>query len=201
MKHLQKALENSYSYSEYSELVAELLSQNKSTTIDGPESLVEYSKLNNSRMKRLDKTTQVPAEIEKEIREITEPTTWTVLSEGWCGDAAQNLPAINKMAELNPLISLRIVLRDQNLELMNEYLTNGGQSIPKLIQTQDDEVTGTWGPRPTVAANMVKEYEEKHGSVDAEFKRELQLWYNKDKNESLFSDFLNLTKAKQTLEA
>ncbi|MEN8839081.1 MAG: thioredoxin family protein [Flavobacteriales bacterium] len=200
MKHLEKALEHSYSYNEYRELVSDLLSQNKSTTENGTEALVGYSKLNNSRMKRLDKTTKVPAEIEKQIKAIDQPTTWTVLSEGWCGDAAQNLPAIHKMAELNPMISLRIVLRDQNLELMNEYLTNGGQSIPKLIQTQDNEVTGTWGPRPTVATNMVQEYKEKHGSVDAEFKKELQLWYNKDKNESLFSDFLNLTKAKQTLE-
>lgn len=200
MKHLEKALEHSYSYNEYRELVSDLLSQNKSTTENGTEALVGYSKLNNSRMKRLDKTTKVPAEMEKQIKAIDQPTTWTVLSEGWCGDAAQNLPAIHKMAELNPMISLRIVLRDQNLELMNEYLTNGGQSIPKLIQTQDNEVTGTWGPRPTVATNMVQEYKEKHGSVDAEFKKELQLWYNKDKNESLFSDFLNLTKAKQTLE-
>lgn len=200
MKHLEKALEHSYSYNEYRELVSDLLSQNKSTTENGTEALVGYSKLNNSRMKRLDKTTKVPTEIEKQIKAIDQPTTWTVLSEGWCGDAAQNLPAIHKMAELNPMISLRIVLRDQNLELMNEYLTNGGQSIPKLIQTQDNEVTGTWGPRPTVATNMVQEYKEKHGSVDAEFKKELQLWYNKDKNESLFSDFLNLTKAKQTLE-
>ena len=201
MKHLTEALENSYSYSEYRGLVAELLSQNKSTTIDGPESLVEYSKLNNSRMKRLDKTTQVPAEIEKEIREITEPTTWTVLSEGWCGDAAQNLPAINKMAELNPLISLRIVLRDKNLDLMNEYLTNGGQSIPKLIQSNNNEVTGTWGPRPTVATNMVKAYKEKYGTLDAEFKKDLQIWYNKDKNQSLFADFLNLLNANHSIEA
>ena len=201
MKHLTEALENSYSYSEYRELVVELLSQNKSTTIDGPESLVEYSKLNNSRMKRLDKTIQVPAEIEKVMRAITEPTIWTVLSEGWCGDAAQNLPAINKMAELNPLISLRIVLRDQHIDLMNEYLTNGGQSIPKLIQTNNNEVTGTWGPRPTVATNMVKAYKEKYGTLDAEFKKDLQIWYNKDKNQSLFSDFLNLLNANHSIEA
>ncbi len=200
MKLLETALKNSYSYGEYRELVASLLSQNKSTTIDGPESLVGYSKLNNSRMKRLDKTTQVPAEIEKAILAIDQPTTWVVLSEGWCGDAAQNLPAINKMAELNPNISLRIVLRDQHIELMNEFLTNGGQAIPKLIQTQNDEVTGTWGPRPSVATGMVKEYKEKNGAIDAEFKKELQIWYNKDKNQSLFADFLGLIEASVTVK-
>lgn len=189
MKALEKGLENSYSYTEYRELVTELLAENKSTTIGGDESLVEYSKLNNSRMKRLDKTTKIPAEIEAQIKAITTPTKWIVLSEGWCGDAAQNIPAINKLAELNPNIELRIVLRDQNIELMNEYLTNGGQAIPKLIQTQHNEVTGTWGPRPSIATNMVKEYKAEHGVVDAEFKKDLQLWYNKNKNESLFEDF------------
>ena len=41
------------------------------------------------------------------------------------------------MAELNPAITLRIVLRDQQPELMNEYLTNGAQAIPKLIQNRE----------------------------------------------------------------
>ncbi len=201
MKHLESALEKSYTYADYRELVSDLLSENKSTTANGPESLVGYSKLNHSRMKRLDKTTKLPEKVVHAMQSIDEPTTWTVLSEGWCGDAAQNLPAINKMAELNPLITLRIVLRDEQPELMNEYLTNGGQAIPKLIQVQDNKVTGTWGPRPSVATNMVNDYKAKHGTVDAEFKKDLQIWYNKNKNESLFEDFLELAVATNSVKA
>lgn len=201
MNHLEKALEKSYTYPEYRQLVSDLLSENKSTTANGPESLVGYSKLNHSRMKRLDKTTKLPEKVVHAMQSIDEPTTWTVLSEGWCGDAAQNLPAINKMAELNPLITLRIVLRDEQPELMNEYLTNGGQAIPKLIQVQDNKVTGNWGPRPSVATNMVNDYKAKHGTVDAEFKKDLQIWYNKNKNESLFEDFLELAVATNSVKA
>ena len=58
---------------------------------------------------------------------------WLVISEGWCGDAAHSLPVMNKMAELNPNIEMRVVLRDQHETLMNQFLTNGGKSIPKLI--------------------------------------------------------------------
>lgn len=201
MNYLEKALQQSYSYSEYRKLVEDLLAENKSTTANGPESLVGYSKLNHSRMKRLDKTTEIPENVVAAIQSITEPTAWTVISEGWCGDAAQNLPAINKMAELNPAITLRIVLRDQQPELMNEYLTNGAQAIPKLIQVQNNKVTGTWGPRPSIATQMVQEYKAKHGSVDAEFKKELQIWYNKNKNENLFEDFMNLAHSSSSVEA
>lgn len=48
------------------------------------------------------------------------------------------------------------------------------------------------GPRPTVATKMVTDYKEKHGSLDAEFKQDLQLWYNKNKGQSLQKDFVKL---------
>ncbi len=198
MTEIKKALETGYSYSEYRELVSKLLEQNESTTEGGSQVLVDYSKLNNSRMKRLDKTTKIPSEIENEIKKIDSKVMWVVISEGWCGDAAQNIPAINKMAELNENIELKIVLRDKNIELMNQYLTNGNQAIPKLIQIKNNSVTATWGPRPSVASKMVTDYKEKHGTLDAEFKKDLQVWYNNNKNESLFNDFLGLLSAKQT---
>ena len=188
---VQDEVRKAMSYSTYRELIGRLLSEDKTTGPNQSEALTHYTKMNDHRMSRWDKRVELLPELKSALENLSGNYIWLVVTEGWCGDAAQNLPAIHKMAELNPMISLRIVLRDQNLELMNEYLTNGGQSIPKLIQTQDNEVTGTWGPRPTVATNMVQEYKEKHGSVDAEFKKELQLWYNKDKNESLFSDFLS----------
>jgi len=192
MNLIKESLETSLSYQDYRELVSNLLEENKSTTEGGSQALVDYSKLNNSRMKRLDKTTKLPLEIENKIKTIDQPTTWLVISEGWCGDAAQNLPAINKLAEANDNIELRIVLRDKNMELMDEFLTNGNQAIPKLIQIQHDTVNSTWGPRPTIAAQMVLDYKKEHGSLDADFKKDLQIWYNTDKNESLFADFENL---------
>ena len=147
-------------------------------------------------MKRLDKTTKISDETAQEIQKLATPQTWLVLTEGWCGDAAQNLPVIYKMAELNKNINLKLVLRDENLALMDLFLTNGGRSIPKLIALDaDNNVIDTWGPRPKVATKMVADYKEKHGSLDPQFKEYLQVWYNKDKGLSTQEDFVSLIKS------
>lgn len=183
---------NSLSYNEYRALVTNLLGNNESTTKNGSEDLVSYSKLNNSRMKRLDKTTKLDDSVVNKFSSIDKKITWVELSEGWCGDAAQNLPVINKLAETNSNINLRIVLRDENPELMNEFLTNGNQAIPKLIQLENEKLTKTWGPRPTIATKMVVDYKAKHGQLDADFKKDLQVWYNKNKNENVIEDLSEL---------
>ena len=192
---ISKSLENTYTYQEYRDLVANLLAEGKSTGPEQSDYILNYSKLNNSRMKRLDKTTKISDETVQEIQKLATPQTWLVLTEGWCGDAAQNLPVIHKMAELNKNINLKLVLRDENLELMDLVLTNGGRSIPKLIALDtDNNVIDTWGPRPTVATKMVEDYKAKHGSLDAQFKEDLQVWYNKDKGLSTQEDFVSLIK-------
>jgi hypothetical protein len=192
MELINKSLVNSLSYNEYRALVTNLLGNNESTTKNGSEDLVSYSKLNNNRMKRLDKTTKLDDSVVNKFSSIDKKITWVVLSEGWCGDAAQNLPVINKLAETNSNINLRIVLRDENPELMNEFLTNGNQAIPKLIQLENEKVTKTWGPRPTIATKMVVDYKSKHGQLDADFKKDLQVWYNKNKNENVIEDLSEL---------
>lgn len=192
-KIIQNSLEKALSYNEYRDLVSDLLSQGKSTGPNQSDDLLNYSKLNDKRMKRLDKTVKLTKETLAKIKDVKEPQTWLVLTEGWCGDAAQNLPVINKIAEENPNINLKLVLRDENLELMDKFLTNGGRSIPKLIAlNQENEVINTWGPRPTTAAKMVVDYKEKHGSLDADFKTDLQVWYNKNKGENTQEDLVSM---------
>ena len=188
---ITKSLENSYTYSEYRILVENLLNNGKSTSQEDSEAMVNYSKLNHSRMKRLDKTIKLPQEVIERIESITTPIEWIVLTEGWCGDAAQNLPVINKIADLNPNINLRIVLRDQHPELMDKFLTNGGKAIPKLIHAEYEfSKIESWGPRPTVATKMVADYKAEHGSITPEFKKDLQVWYNKDKGISTVEDMM-----------
>lgn len=192
---INNSLSKSITYQEYRTLVAELLAKGKSTSKQDSEDLVHYSKLNHSRMKRLDKTMTIPEEVKEKIEKINKPVHWIVITEGWCGDAAQNLPIINKLAELNKNISLRIVLRDEHPELMNQFLTNGGRSIPKLIHSEDNhEIIEHWGPRPSVATKMVEDFKEKHGKLTPEFKKDLQIWYNKDKGMSTVKDMLDFLK-------
>ena len=190
---IENSLEKAITYQEYRTLVKDLLDQGISTGPNQSEALLNYSLLNDRRMKRLDKTTKLSEETLAKVKDVKAPQTWLVLTEGWCGDAAQNLPVIHKIAEENPNIDLKIVLRDENLELMDEFLTNGGRSIPKMIVLDDSKnVKSSWGPRPTIATKMVKDYKEANGSLDAEFKKDLQVWYNKDKGNNVQEDVVAL---------
>ncbi|KAA1243198.1 thioredoxin family protein [Aquimarina sp. RZ0] len=187
---IKKGIDNSYSYEEYRTLVSDLLKENKSTGHQQSEALTNYSMLNDRRMKRLDKTLKIDPSIENTFSKMEANITWLVLTEGWCGDAAQSLPVINKLAKMNDGINLRIISRDDNDELMNNFLTNGGKSIPKLIayNNQSKEVVDSWGPRPSIATKMVHDYKAEHGSLDPQFKEDLQVWYNKDKGRNIAED-------------
>lgn len=190
---IEKSLANSYTYLEYRNLVSSLLAEGKSTGPEQSEALTNYSLLNDKRMKRIDKTIKISDSTAQEIKQLQEPQTWLVITEGWCGDAAQNLPVIAKMAALSSNINLKLVLRDENLDLMDLFLTNGGRSIPKLIiLDQENNVLNTWGPRPRIATKMVADYKAEHGALDAQFKQDLQVWYNKDKGLSTQEDFVKI---------
>ena len=192
-KIIEKSLKTAISYSGYRSLVKNLLIKGKSTGTEQSEDLTNYSMLNDRRMKRLDKTIKISEETIQEFQKVKQPQTWLVLTEGWCGDAAQNLPILNKIASDTANIDLKIVLRDENLDLMDLFLTNGGRSIPKLIVLdKDNNVLDFWGPRPTIATKMVADYKEKNGALDPQFKQDLQVWYNKDKGKSVQADFVNL---------
>ena len=119
-----------------------------------------------------------------------------VLSEGWCGDAAQLLPIFNKMAISTDKIELRILFRDENESLMNFFLTNGGKAIPKVLILEKDnlELKGTWGPRPEGASKLIKSYKQQYGVVDETAKTELQLWYLHDKGISTQNELLDKMK-------
>lgn len=191
---IEESLKSSYTYPEYVKLMEDLLAEGKSTAPQQDENLTEYSKMNLRRMKRWEKTLKISTEAEAKIKAYVGKMIWLVISEGWCGDAAHSLPVIYQLADLNPNIEMRVVLRDQHEDLMNQFLTNGGKSIPKLIMYDVDkkEVIADWGPRPTTATQMVEDYKAEHGQVDIEFREQLQLWYNKDRGQNIIDDLLKL---------
>ncbi|WP_139956877.1 thioredoxin family protein [Flavicella sediminum] len=191
---LQKSFKKGISYQDYRNLVSTLVEQKKSTGNEQSDDLSNYTSLNNSRMKRLDKTLKISTEKLEKIKQNKHKQTWLLITESWCGDAAQTVPMINKIAEASENIDLKIVLRDENDELMQQFLTNGNKAIPILIGV--DKKTNTalnnWGPRPTTAAKLVNDYKKEHGGLDAQFKEDLQKWYNKDKGQDTLEDILNL---------
>src|SRR5690606_26280747 len=191
---IKKALENSISYQEYRLLIEKLVEEKSTTGKEKTQENITFTLLNNQRMKRWDKTIKATDAVKEKIQVFNQSTTWLVITESWCGDAAHVLPVINTVATLNKNIALRIVLRDENAELMDAFLTEGARSIPKLIMIDNatGEVIQTYGPRPSTATKMVNAYKAKHGKLTPEFKEELQHWYNKNKGQDIIADLVSL---------
>lgn len=190
----QTALKNSMSYNDYLRLMDDMAAQKKSTGHEQNEMLTDFTKLNQARMKRLDKTQKLLPEAVDTMKNIREKQTWLILTESWCGDAAQNVPVLKKMADENLLIDIRLVLRDDNDDLMQKFLTNGGRSIPKLIAIAENNESElfSWGPRPQKANDMVKAMIAEQGGITDEVKTAVQLWYNKDKGIEVQKEMIEL---------
>ena len=193
---IQNALSKSYSYKQYRELIAALLQENKTTGADQSEAMIAYAKINEQRMKRLDKTVELLPELKNYLNELKRKLTFVVLTEGWCGDAAQNVPVLALIEKHTTNIELRLLLRDQNLEIMDHYLTNGGRSIPKLIcvDAESGKELFEWGPRPQACQEIMIELK-KTGMEKAEIGEKIHTWYAKDKTQSLQEEILELLNA------
>lgn len=182
-------------YSEYRVMIARLLAENKTTGSNQSESYLDYTRMNMQRMNRWDKTVKVPQELQKIVASISAPQVWLVITEAWCGDAAQSIPFIAKLAEINPLIELKLVLRDENPELMDAYLTEGARSIPVLIGLSGDLGTElfVWGPRPEFLQNRLKAYKLDPQNISSkEFADGTHLWYARDKNKAIAEELTPL---------
>ena len=189
---IKDTLANALTYAAYLEGIDGVLE--KEAVTEEEKMIQDYTKLNAVRIKRLDRTQKVSEEAQNKIKAISQKVYWIVITEGWCGDAAHVVPVLNKLQELNSNIEMKIILRDENLELMDRYLTNGGRSIPKLIvyNPETENVLGTWGPRPAGATKLMEDYRAEHGVIDDEVKEQLQVWYNKDKGSGVIEDVLTL---------
>ena len=187
---MKEYIEKSMTYAEYIKLIDDLLMDGKTTGEVQSEAMFNYGKLNRQRMHRLEKTVKLNDSLKEKAGKIGRKMIWLIITEGWCGDAAQNIPTIEKIAAENDLIETRYVLRDENLELMDAYLTNNARSIPKLIALDAETLQeiGTWGPRPQTAMDYYLEM--KHQGLEKpQMMENLQRWYLQDKEKSLQSEF------------
>ena len=190
---MKKYIEKSMTYAEYIKLIDDLLVDKKTTGTNQSEVMFNYGKLNRQRMHRLEKTVEINESLREKARKTERKQIWLIITEGWCGDAAQNIPIIEKIAAESGLIETRYILRDENLELMDAYLTNNARSIPKLIALDAEtlEELGTWGPRPQIAMDYF--YEMRESGIEKPLMMEnLQRWYNSDKNQAIQDEFERL---------
>lgn len=191
----------SISYETFKERTSELLDEGKATSGDAEQmpDLLKFTKLNLQRMERIPKQVELDHTLLEKLLMLPEKLEWVVFVEGWCGDVAQNLPIIHQMAEASDKVDLKLLWRDEHPELMDQYLTNGGRSIPKLValRSSDLEELGTWGPRPQPVQEEIQrikaEYADrpKKEMVEALHQR-MHKWYAQDKGKTLQEEFITL---------
>lgn len=192
-------LASAMTYAEFIALAKTRLAEHKTTSDDphyNTDRIIQLTDLNLHRISRLDRTTTLNAELTAATQAVSEPWTWLVLVESWCGDVAQCLPVIGQVAALNPAITLKLLLRDKHPAVMDAYLTNGGRSIPKLICLTTDALTerGTWGPRPAVIQALMNGWRAEQLPLDDLLER-VHGWYANDHTQSLQGELLTLIRA------
>ncbi len=180
------------SYAAYRNLITELRSQDKTTGPNQSDDFLRYTDLNIGRMNKWDKHFSLSPAHQEALTRISQPERWLVLTEAWCGDAAHVIPILAKLANAAEMVELGLVLRDENLELMDQFLTNGGRSIPKLIRINTQwEVLGTFGPRPAEAQNLMLQMKQ-DGEDKAEINKALQIWYARNRGLAIADELLGI---------
>jgi Thioredoxin len=137
---------------------------------------------------------RLPDEIVDEARSM--PGGWhlVALSEDWCGDAVNTLPVIARLAD-EAGWDLRVMGRDDNLDLIDSHLTNGrSRSIPIVIVYDEnfDEV-GWWGPRPDEIQSWVMG--EGLAVSSPERYKVIRRWYARDRGKTTLSELLDIVAA------
>jgi hypothetical protein len=190
-------ISSALTYEQYVTLSAERLAQGRTTSDEAnyntPE-ILGYARLNLARMSRLDRQTVLLPEVTAALAQIPESWVWLVLTESWCGDAAQSVPVLQQMALAAPQIEIRFLLRDQQPAVMNAYLTNGGKSIPKLVCLRQSDLSrelGTWGPRPANLQALMEDWKTEQIPFQEVIER-VQRWYNTDRTLSIQRELLDL---------
>ncbi len=185
-------------YKSYNSYVSELANQvnsiNPELLDEQKKEKFEILKINLQRTSRLDKTFEVIEETKDLFSKIKEKQQWIVITESWCGDSAQIVPVVAKLAQLNSQIDLKILLRDSNLDFMDLYLTNGGRAIPKLIVYDENNVElFQWGPRPNAARELFNRLKNE-GMEKSEINKELHLWYGRNRGREVEREIVELIK-------
>ncbi|MFM7643813.1 MAG: thioredoxin family protein [Sphingomonadales bacterium] len=182
-------------YEQYMHFTTDLVAEGKTSGPNQSAPYVHYTKLNLQRMKRLNKTVEIPVSLINLLTLKAKNWTWITLTEPWCGDAAQCVPVIQKLAAASKEIQSIYLLRDEHPQVMDAYLTNGGRSIPKLIcLDENQQEVFTWGPRPAVIQAVMNQLKADGVAEIAEIVEAIQKAYNADDQAGIYAEFEFLLK-------
>jgi len=183
-------LAQAMNYNDYIQLSEQLVAEERTSGPNQSAPYVHFTKLNLQRMKRLNKTVEVPAQLTELMKQKANKWRWITLTEPWCGDAAQCVPVIEKLALAAGAVKTHYILRDEHLTIMDAYLTNGGRAIPKLICLDENGAeVFTWGPRPAVIQDVMNRLKAEGVTEISEIVEAIQKAYNEDKQQGIYHEF------------
>ena len=192
----QAILDKALSFQQYLDLTKSIIGSTGPQGMYAQESTMRYTKSNLERMNKTLENTVISQRLYNQLSELKEEWIWLVISEPWCGDASWGVPALYLIANCSDKIDFRIILRDEHLDIMNAYQTNGGNSIPKLICLRKKDLVelGTWGPRPAILHEQVLRWKNEPGLDFKESVRQLHAWYEADMSRGIEEELSILVK-------
>lgn len=192
LQRLREAFESGMNYHTYRNTIESWIEEGKTSGPNQKEDLIAFTALNSKRMDRGEKTI-VLNEGQKTQLERLMPENWLVLTEAWCGDAGQILPALATIEDAAPHIEMRMIWRDENLDIMDQFQTNGTRGIPKLIRLNADftEVLGSWGPRPEPMQAIVEDWKKSKEVPKEQMYVKLHGAYARDRGQEILKEIFN----------
>lgn len=158
---------------------------------DSFETFLGAAQANQDLWKSIARRASVPDEIAARVRAVQGRWHLLVLLEDWCGDAVNTVPLVAALAETSPKLDLRVLRRDENLDLMDAHLTDGSRSIPVMILLDEDfEEAAWWGPRPRELQRWVRS--EGAELPKEERYREVRRWYARDGGDTTLEEITRM---------
>jgi hypothetical protein len=136
----------------------------------------------------------LPEDLLARARAVQRPLCLVVLAEDWCGDAVNTVPVMGRLAAETGW-DLRVVRRDENLDLMDQHLTGTSRSIPVVIvlDAESGQELGWWGSRPRPLQAWYSTVG--RGLEPAERYLHARRWYALDRGRTAVSELLDLIEA------
>lgn len=156
---------------------------------------IEYKHYYELGLQRMDRTLKKYIPNEEQLHELKSKNfdgKMLIISEAWCGDASATVPALVKFFEGKN--EVRIFLRDSDTSLINQFLTNGTQSIPKVIILDHQyNVKNSWGPRPKYGKELLMKHKaDPEAYPKDDFYNDLQIYYAKNRGKDAVQEILEL---------
>lgn len=95
----------------------------------------------------------------KKLASISKRFNILALSEDWCGDSVRNLPVIARMVEALPNSRLKVLTRDDNLDLMEKFTADGKMRIPTVVFSDENfKILALWIEEPQNAPQLKQKF-------------------------------------------